>query len=78
MAAAASAAGPVFSDGDGDGVVVIPKDIAEEVAEEALEMTRFEDFVEERVKAGHSIFGLYPPTDPQTLVQFDRWKETEG
>ncbi len=64
--------------GDGDGVVVIPGDIVEEVMHEALEMTHFERFVEDQVKAGHSIFGLYPQTDPQTQVDFDRWKKTAG
>ena len=35
--------------GDGDGVVVIPANLAEEIAEEAVEMTAFEDFVAEKV-----------------------------
>ena len=35
--------------GDGEGVVVIPQHIAEEVADEAFEQTAFEDFVQEKV-----------------------------
>ena len=35
--------------GDGEGVVIIPANIAEEIAEEAVEMTAFEDFVIEEV-----------------------------
>src|SRR5215469_9207198 len=46
--------------GDGEGVVVIPAGIADEIADEAFEMTAFEDFVAEKVKEGRSILGLYP------------------
>jgi len=60
--------------GDAEGVVVIPADIADEVADEAAEMTLFEDFVTEKVKEGHSIVGLYPPTDEQTLSDFNAWR----
>ena len=44
--------------GDGEGVVVIPAGIADEIAEEAVEMTAFEDFVTEKVLEGRSILGL--------------------
>ena len=36
--------------GDGEGVVVIPAHLADEVAAEAVEMTAFEDFVTEEVR----------------------------
>jgi regulator of RNase E activity RraA len=64
--------------GDGDGVAVIPKGIAAEVAKEALEQTVFEDFVIERVHAGQSIRGLYPPTDERTLADFAEWRKRAG
>jgi regulator of RNase E activity RraA len=64
--------------GDGEGVVVLPADIAEELAHEAFDMTVFEDFVLERVNAGASIVGLYPPTDPRTEVEFAKWRESKG
>ena len=38
--------------GDGDGVVVIPAHLAEEIADEGFEMTAYEDFVTERVQGG--------------------------
>jgi regulator of RNase E activity RraA len=60
--------------GDGEGVVVIPSAIAAEVAVEAEEMTEFENFVLERVQAGASIVGLYPPTDPKTRQDFEAWR----
>lgn len=60
--------------GDGDGVVIIPKEIADEIANEAVEMTAFEDFVTEKVLEGRSILGLYPPTDENSLVEFKAWR----
>lgn len=59
--------------GDAEGVVVIPGEIAEAVAEEGRTQTMFEDFVIEQVLAGRGIFGLYPPTDPATDGQFKAW-----
>ena len=41
--------------GDGDGVIVIPAHLADEIANEAFEMTAFEDFVTEQVQGGRSI-----------------------
>ncbi len=60
--------------GDDEGVVVVPRDIAPEIAHEAIEMTAFEDFVTERVRAGHSIIGLYPPTQQENKDAFSKWR----
>ena len=64
--------------GDGEGVVVIPAGIADEIAAETLEMTAFEDFVTEQVLAGRSIVGLYPATDPKTTTDFQAWRKAKG
>lgn len=64
--------------GDAEGVVVIPAHLADEVADEAVEMTAFEDFVAERVMAGRSILGLYPPTDEATRAEFAAWRRAKG
>ncbi|MGI9426138.1 MAG: ribonuclease activity regulator RraA [Hyphomicrobiaceae bacterium] len=64
--------------GDGDGVVVIPANLAVEIADEATEMTAFEDFVTECVNNGQSILGLYPATDEQTLVAYAEWRQANG
>lgn len=64
--------------GDADGVMVIPAEIADEIATEAVEMTAFEDFVTEQVLGGRSIRGLYPATDPQTKVDFEAWRKQKG
>ena len=64
--------------GDGEGVIVIPAHLADEVADEAVEMTAFEDFVQERVLAGQSIVGLYPPTDEQSRLDYAAWRGVRG
>jgi regulator of RNase E activity RraA len=64
--------------GDAEGVIVIPAHLADEVAAEAVEMTAFEDFVQERVMAGQSILGLYPPTDEANRVAFEAWRKAKG
>jgi regulator of RNase E activity RraA len=63
--------------GDNEGVVVIPAALASEVTEEAVEQTVFEDFVEEQVKAGRSIFGIYPP-DAAAEAEFAVWRREKG
>jgi regulator of RNase E activity RraA len=64
--------------GDADGVVVIPAHLADEIAEEAIEMTAFEDFVTEKVREGRSILGLYPPTEEETRTEFASWRKAMG
>ena len=64
--------------GDAEGVVVIPAAIADAIAAEAVEMTAFEDFVEEKVLEGRSILGLYPPTDEQSRADFAAWRAERG
>lgn len=64
--------------GDREGVIIVPSGIADEIAEEAVEMTAFEDFVTEEVLKGRSIIGLYPPTKDQTKFDFAAWRETKG
>jgi regulator of RNase E activity RraA len=58
--------------------VVIPAQLADEIADEAVEMTAFEDFVAEEVMKGRSILGLYPATDEQTRVDFAAWRKARG
>ena len=64
--------------GDDEAVIVVPAGIAEEIADEAVEMTAFEDFVTEQVVAGKTIIGLYPATNPQTLTDFAAWRARNG
>jgi regulator of RNase E activity RraA len=64
--------------GDAEGVVVLPAAMADEIANEAVEMTAFEDFVQEQVLAGRSVLGLYPPTDPDVAGLFAAWRAGKG
>lgn len=64
--------------GDDDSVIVIPAHLANEVAEEATEMTAYEDFALEQVQAGDSIIGLYPATRNENLEKFATWRKQNG
>jgi regulator of RNase E activity RraA len=64
--------------GDAEGVVIIPTHLADEIADEAVEMTAFEDFVMEEVSKGRSILGLYPPTDENVAGEFQAWRIRVG
>ena len=64
--------------GDADGVIIVPADIADAIADEAVEMTAYEDFVMERVRAGARTIGLYPPTDEANLAAFASWRAANG
>ncbi|WP_419694715.1 ribonuclease activity regulator RraA [Mesorhizobium muleiense] len=64
--------------GDDDSVIVIPREIAGEVADEAAEMTIYEDFVVEQVKGGVPIIGLYPCTRDEHAERFKTWRAERG
>ena len=64
--------------GDQEGVFVIPAHLADEIADEAVEMTAFEDFVTEEVQKGRSIIGLYPATQQQSKDDFAAWRKAKG
>jgi regulator of RNase E activity RraA len=60
--------------GDADSVITIPATIAAEVAQEAMDMTLYEQFVIEQVERGTPIVGLYPMTDGKYGQMFSEWK----
>jgi regulator of RNase E activity RraA len=64
--------------GDAEGVVVIPNALTEAVANEAAEMTAFEDFVTMKVRQGCSVLGLYPPTDDISRMEYAAWLSTRA
>lgn len=63
--------------GDGDGVIIIPAGIADDIAEEAADMEEYEAWVLERVKDGASIIGLYPMND-ETRARYEAERSTTG
>ena len=59
--------------GDGDGVIIIPAEIADELAEEAAGMEEYESWVLEQVQQGESVIGLYPMND-ETRARFEDFR----
>ncbi|WP_297692915.1 ribonuclease activity regulator RraA [uncultured Eudoraea sp.] len=59
--------------GDDDGVIIIPFNLADEVADECLKMTLYEEFVMEKVLEGQEIIGLYPLTNERSKKEFEIW-----
>jgi len=59
--------------GDGDGVVVIPRKLVAEVARDGAEQERLERFLQQKVRGGASIVGVYPPNEA-TLAEYKTWK----
>ena len=59
--------------GDSEGVVVVPAHLADEVAEAAVAQELKEQFIIERIEAGASLVGNYPP-NAETLAEFEQWK----
>lgn len=57
--------------GDQDGVIVFPLALADEVAEAAHQQERLEEYVWQRVNAGESILGVYPPSE-ETIAAWRR------
>ncbi|PRD42882.1 ribonuclease activity regulator RraA [Phyllobacterium phragmitis] len=64
--------------GDDEGVIVLPAHLADELADEAVEMTAYEDFVMEEVGKGRSIIGLYPATSDEPKQDFAKWRAAKG
>ncbi len=62
---------------DSEGVVCVPRHLADTVAREAYEQTVYEDWVGERIVAGEGLFGLYPATDPVQRQAFADWKQAQ-
>ena len=64
--------------GDCDGVVVIPPDIVDAVAEEAVTTTLYDEFTEAEVARGRSLIGLFPGAGEEAKRDFDAWKKTRS
>ena len=59
--------------GDPDGVCVVPRAIADDVARAAGEQELMEAFILERIQDGAPVPGTYPPNEA-TLAAFESWK----
>jgi regulator of RNase E activity RraA len=62
---------------DRDGVVCVPRAIAEEVARDSLEQEKLEQFVLERIDQGHPLRGTYPPDAETRALYLSQATRTE-
>ena len=63
--------------GDDEGVAVIPRHLADEVARDAAEQEKMEAFILERIKQGVKLAGTYPP-NADTRAAFEAWRKERG
>ncbi|MET9021220.1 ribonuclease activity regulator RraA [Actinopolymorpha sp. NPDC004070] len=58
--------------GDGEGVVCVPRELAAEVARDAVAQEHLEEFVQAEIEAGAALPGIYPPNE-QTRERYRAW-----
>ncbi len=58
--------------GDGEGVVVIPRHLADQIAKEAALQEHREDFITEKITQGASLVGTYPMSE-QTAAEYEEY-----
>ena len=58
--------------GDGDGVTVVPRFLAAELADACEERDRLEHYLQLRIAAGECLYGVYPPNE-KTLTDYRAW-----
>ena len=63
--------------GDEEGVVVIPRHLADEIARPAAEQEELERFILEKVENGAALPGTYPPNE-QTLAEYEHWRNANA
>jgi regulator of RNase E activity RraA len=63
--------------GDVDGVVIVPREMAEAVARDAREQEVLEEFLALRVGEGVPLRGTYPP-DEGTMAAYREWARARG
>src|SRR5918994_2538023 len=64
--------------GDRAGLIVIPADRADQVAEEAVEAMAYEEFVAEQVSSGGGVYGLHIPSGEHARRAFAAWRRIRG
>jgi regulator of RNase E activity RraA len=55
--------------GDRDGIVVVPRALASDIAQPSLEQEELESYLHTRIQAGEPLWGVYPPSE-QTLAEY--------
>lgn len=64
--------------GDRNGVIAIPANLADQVAEEAVEAVAYEDFLAEQVSSGGGVYGLHIPSGENARRAFTEWRRIRG
>lgn len=62
---------------DGDGVVVLPRALAAEVARDGVEQERYERFAKMKIQEGRKVPGVYPP-NAETKAEYEMWLKKGG
>jgi regulator of RNase E activity RraA len=63
--------------GDRDGVIVIPRHLAAQIVDEAVEQEELEAYLHTRALAGEPLIGgLYPPSE-ETKSDYRQWKAAQ-
>lgn len=62
--------------GDADGVVIIPRNLVDEVARDGAEQELLEAFIQLQVAEGAKLPGIYPVNE-QTRAAFAKWRATQ-
>jgi regulator of RNase E activity RraA len=60
--------------GDAEGVLVVPAQLAEQVANQAIAAEEKEEYIRRKLLAGSTILGVYPPNEAITR-EFEEWKK---
>ena len=63
--------------GDVEGVVVIPRHVAAEIAQPAADQDAMEQFILQKIEGGATLAGTYPPNE-QTLAEYQVWKQQKS
>jgi regulator of RNase E activity RraA len=63
--------------GDRDGVIVVPRAIAEEIAQPSLEQEQLEAYVSTLIKGGEPLWGNYPPSE-ETKAKYQAWRAAQA
>lgn len=63
--------------GDGEGVIVVPAHLANEVADKAIATEGKENYIRDKLLAGASILGIYPP-NPAITREYEEWKARQA
>jgi regulator of RNase E activity RraA len=64
--------------GDRDAVLVIPPEIVEAVAQEAVATYEYEEFAEAEVARGRPLKGLFPVAGEEAKRDYEAWKKARG